>query len=177
MFNLAKSDGKLRDVPHFPMFAEAKPRKGTLAARLGRVPRKGRSVRLGDFRKALHGWCVKPGLGRLAWACSKPDCARHNQPLAEADEAPRCAACGRTTRLKYFGLLFHDLRRTFVTDGEHAGAPRHEIMKITGHKSEAVKRYAIENRERRREALKEVAAYRAARNGEISAIVNSRYID
>jgi integrase len=28
MFNLAKSDGKLRDVPHFPMLKEAKPRQG-----------------------------------------------------------------------------------------------------------------------------------------------------
>ena len=46
------------------------------------------------------------------------------------------------------GVIFDDLRRTFVTGAEHSGAPRHEVMAITGHKTESVyTRYAIGNRE------------------------------
>ena len=63
--------------------------------------------------------------------------------------------------MKYVGLIFHDLRRTFITDAEHSGAPRREVMKISGHKTESVyKRYAIENRERRRAALAHIDEYR-----------------
>lgn len=67
----------------------------------------------------------------------------------------------------YEGLIFHDLRRTFVTDAEHSGAPRHEVMKISGHKTEAVyRRYAIENREQRRAALAQIDEYRAKKVGD-----------
>lgn len=62
----------------------------------------------------------------------------------------------------YTGLIFHDLRRSFITDAEHAGAPRHEVMKISGHKTESVyKRYAIENRKQRRAALATIEQFRA----------------
>jgi integrase len=85
----------------------------------------------------------------------------------------RKAFCGRCVKLglgrllgtKHVGLIFYDLRRTFVTDAESPGAPRGEVVKISIHKTEAVfKRYAIENRERRQAALQEIAAYRATRN-------------
>jgi hypothetical protein len=33
--------------------------------------------------------------------------------------------------MRYNGLL-HDLRRTFITDAENAGAPRHEVSKLGG---------------------------------------------
>ena len=73
---------------------------------------------------------------------------------------------GRMEGEKYLGLIFHNLRRTFVTDAEHSGAPRHEIMAITGHKTESVyTRYAIENRERGRAALEAIDRYRAERKG------------
>jgi integrase len=65
-------------------------------------------------------------------------------------------------KMVYEGLIFHDLRRTFVTDAEHSGAPRHEVMKISGHKTESIyRRYAIENRQQRRAALAQIDEYRA----------------
>jgi integrase len=64
----------------------------------------------------------------------------------------------------YRGLIFHDLRRTFVTDAEHAGAPRHEVMQLSGHKTESVyKRYAIGAREQRRAAVAQIEEYRATK--------------
>lgn len=62
---------------------------------------------------------------------------------------------------KYAGLIFHDLHLTFVTGAEEAGTPRHKIMRVTGHKTEAVyKRYAIENREQQKTAVSKIEAYR-----------------
>jgi len=98
--------------------------------------RNGRPV--GDFRRVWYDRCSKLGLGHL-------------------EEQGR-------RRATYRGLIFHDLRRTFVTDAEYAGAPRHEVMKVTGHKTESVyKRYAIDNREQRQAAMNTLVAYR---NGE-----------
>ena len=98
-----------------------------------RIDRRGQTLKLGDFRKVWQSACVKLGLGR------------------------------REENGKYVGLIFHDLRRTFVTDAEHVGAPRHEVMRITGHKTESTyKRYAIGNMERRRAALRDIEAYRAS---------------
>ena len=56
---------------------------------------------------------------------------------------------------KYVGVIFDDLRRTFVTGAEHSGAPRHEVMAITGHKTESVyTRYAIERYREERKGRK-----------------------
>jgi integrase len=93
---------------------------------------------IGDFRRVWYDRCSKLGLGHL-------------------EEQGR-------RRGKYRGLIFHDLRRTFVTDAEYAGALRHEVMKVTGHKTESVyKRYAIDNRAQRQAAMNKLVAYR---NGE-----------
>lgn len=73
-------------------------------------------------------------------------------------------AAHRTTcgKVKRVGLLLHGLHRTFATDAEEAGMPRHQAMAFTGHKKESVyKRYAIENRERGRAAIDKLDAYRA----------------
>jgi hypothetical protein len=60
----------------------------------------------------------------------------------------------------YNGLLFHGLRRTFVTDAENAGTPRHEAMMPSGHKTESVyRRYAIENLKQRRAAVATIEEY------------------
>ena len=71
------------------------------------------------------------------------------------------------------------MRRTFVTAAEEAGAPRHEIMKVTGHKTEAVyKKYAIENRERRQAAVNvdKIGVYRTERRPENRARIRQSEI-
>ncbi len=73
---------------------------------------------------------------------------------------------------EYVGLTFHDLRRSFITDVEHAGATRHEVMAMSGHKTESVyKRYAVGNREQRREALAQIEDYRAKKFGDNSGTI------
>ena len=95
--------------------------------------------RIGDFRRVWYDRCAMLGLGTLE------------------DRGRR--------RGKYHGLIFHDLRRTFITDAEHAGAPRHEVMKGTGHKTESTyKRYAIASPEGQRAAMDKIAAFR--KNGD-----------
>jgi integrase len=100
---------------------------------------------VGDFRRVWYDRCAKLGLGTLEGQ-------------------------GRA-RGKYRGLIFHDLRRTFITDAEHAGAPRHEVMKGTGHKTESTyKRYAIASAEGQRAAMDRITAFR---NGESSGKVEA----
>jgi integrase len=120
-----------------------------------RIDRLGHARPVGNFRKAWRRACVKVGLGK--W---EPELdPKTGEPILER---PRYKHSQPKPKMVYTGLIFHDLRRSFVTDAEHAGAPRHEVMAITGHKTESVyKRYAIENREQRRAALDHIDAYRS----------------
>lgn len=62
----------------------------------------------------------------------------------------------------YRGLVFHDLRRTFVSNMVHAGVPQLEAMAISGHKTPSVfKRYNIESRESKRSAAERVSKFLA----------------
>jgi integrase len=84
-------------------------------------------------------------------------------------EPPRYEHSKPKPKTEYVGLIFHDLRRSFITDAEHAGAPRHEVMAMSGHQTESVyKRYAIGNREQRRAALEQIENYRAKKLGDNS---------
>ena len=124
-----------------------------------RVDRRGHARAIGNFRKPWRRACVKIALGRI-----EPVLGKDGQPVFEPKRNPHSKPKPKT---RYAGLIFHDLRRTFVTDAEHAGAPRHEVMKVTGHRTESVyKRYAIENREQRRAALAQVDEYRAKKFGD-----------
>ncbi|HWN05394.1 MAG TPA: tyrosine-type recombinase/integrase, partial [Candidatus Dormibacteraeota bacterium] len=62
------------------------------------------------------------------------------------------------------GLVFHDLRRSAITNMVNAGVPDLVVMAISGHRSLAVlKRYFIKNTDRMQEALEATRAYVAAR--------------
>lgn len=246
MFRLAQQDGKLRNLPFFPMLKEAKPRKGVLPAekypellaalpehlrsvvaiafrtgmRLGeitglswsnilwmdriirledtknndareipfsgeletvlrdqfakrregcdrvcfRIDGSGRPRSVGNFRKSWRRACISVGLGKM-----EPKLDHAGQPILER---PRYAGSKPKPKMVYTGLIVHDLRRSFITDAENSGAPRHEVMKISGHRTEAVyKRYAIEQREQRRKALAQVDAYRAKQFGDNSGTI------
>jgi integrase len=119
-----------------------------------RVNRLGHAQRVGNFRKVSSRACVKLGLGKM-----EPVMDAAGNPVFE----PRRYEHSKSRpKLRYSGLLLHDLRRTFIGDAEHSGAPRHEAMQLSGHKTESVyKRYAISDRENRRAALDQIAAYRA----------------
>jgi len=249
MFTLAHRDGRLKNLPFFPMLPENKPRQGTLSRekytqllaelpdyvrpvvtigyhsgmRLGeirglrwkniiwmdgiirledskngegreipfgsevetmvrelysrrlkdcdrvcyRIDRLGRARPIGDFRKVWRRACVKLGLGK--W---EPETDRAGNPVFAEPRTDRRRSLPKQ-KMIYNGLIFHDLRRSFVTDAEHAGAPRHEVMKLSGHKSESVyKRYAIGNRERRRAALAQIDEYRAQQFGDNSGTID-----
>jgi integrase len=131
-----------------------------------RIDQQGHARPIGDFRKVWRRVCVK--LGLATWE-PKTDAA--GKPLFEPRRYEHSLP---KPQMRYDGLIFHDLRRSFITDAEHAGAPRHEVMKVSGHKTESVyKRYAIENRERRRAALDTIDQYRAQKLGHNSGTVSA----
>ena len=129
-----------------------------------RMSRLGHAGPIGNFRKPWRRACVKIGVGRM-----EPVRDAAGQPVFEKPRYPKSKP---KPTMKYAGLIFHDLRRTFITDAEHSHAPRHEVMKISGHKTESVyKRYAIENREQRRAALAQIDEYRDQKFGDNSGTI------
>jgi integrase len=96
-----------------------------------RVDRKGHARQIGDFRKPRQRCCIKLGLGKLV---QKLDPVT-GEPLFEKPRYPKSKP---KPKVRYNGLVFHGLRRTFITDAEHAGVPRHEAMVLSGHRTEAV---------------------------------------
>ena len=247
MFTLAQRDGRIRNLPFFPMLPESRPRQGTLphdkyAALLAALPdyirpvvaiayatgmrrseilglrwsnikwmdsiiriedskngdrreipfggqletllkgqfanwqegcdfvcyrvnRLGHAQRVGNFRKVWSRVCVKLGLGKM-----EPVVDKAGNPVFEPQ---RYKHSRPRPKLRYSGLLLHDLRRTFVSDAEHSGAPR--FMQMTGHRTESTyQRYAISDRENRRAALDQIAAYRAQKFGDTSGTVSTK---
>ncbi len=82
------------------------------------------SVRIGNFRKVWTRLCVKLELGKFEPVFDKAGKPVH-EPLRYEHSKPK-------QKMRYTGLLLHDLRRTFITDAENAAVPRHEAMMQQG---------------------------------------------
>jgi integrase len=89
-----------------------------------------------SFREAWERACCKAGVGQF-------NCADCNALSLSGNNCPQCSG----DRMKYTGLIFHDLRRTAARNLRRAGISETVIMKIGGWRTRSVfERYAIVSR-------------------------------
>jgi hypothetical protein len=113
---------------------------------------------LRSIRKAWTNACCRVGFGRFAETCSVRRCAKFNESLADGVRA--CPACGARPKRKYFGILFHDLRRSGARNLVRAGVPESVCMKISGHKTRSVfERYNVTSERDIDEAARKLEAH------------------
>jgi integrase len=107
-------------------------RKTDAAAKQSDESRKRAAKPIGDFRKTWWNVCGLAGLGHMV-------CRRCSQPVI----GNKCEKC-KTKKLRYVGLLFHDLRRTAARNYRRLGVGETVIMRIGGWKIRSVfERYNI----------------------------------
>ena len=111
----------------------------------------GRPVR--DFRETWWKACTKAGLGRMVCGICGSTVKGH--------ECHPCKSGGqRSDRLKYVGLIFHDLRRTAARNLRRAGVAEGVIMKIGGWRTRSLfERYAIVSQSDVKDALQKLETH------------------
>jgi hypothetical protein len=80
-----------------------------------RVDRRGHARPIGNFRKVWYRVCVKLSLGDMQLAMDQVTSKR-------LFEQPRYAPSKPKPKMVYTGSIFHDPRRTFVSDAESPGS-------------------------------------------------------
>lgn len=102
--------------------------------------------RLVSFRKAWAKACIKIGVGRIV-------------PVTD-ETGSAVLGKNKKPKMKYAGLIFHDLRRTGVRNLVRAGVPERVAMAISGHKTRAVfERYNITSERDLKEAAQKLGDY------------------
>jgi integrase len=100
-----------------------------------------------DFRDAWWNACIRAGLGRF-------QCRDCHQIVTDGR---KCRMCDSKKKAKYFGLHFHDLRRTGIRNMSRKGIPENVGMLISGHRTPSVyRRYNIINMEVLNEATAKI---------------------
>ncbi len=103
-----------------------------------------------DFRKAWRNLCGQAGLGRMV-------CCNCSRPVADE----KCATCGGA-KLKYVGLILHDLRRTAARNLRKAGVAEGVIMRVGGWRTRSIfERYNIVSQADQQDAMRKLEQHQA----------------
>jgi integrase len=120
-----------------------------------RFDRRGQAVKIRAFRKAWQSRCIKLGFGAMEPATDP----KTGEMLYDKPRKDRRNAKAKV-KLVYRGMLYHDLRRTFVRSLVRSGTPEKVSMQFSGHLTRDVfDRYDITSGKDVIEAGERLAAY------------------
>jgi len=112
-----------------------------------------------SFRETWERACCKAGVGQF-------NCADCKSPSLSAGVCSHC----KGDRMRYTGLIFHDLRRTAARNLRRAGIAETVIMKIGGWRTRSVfERYAIVSRGDMVDAMQKLQ--RAEQESQVSHVI------
>jgi len=133
-----------------------------------RLDRRGHAAKIGGFRKAWQSRCIKLKFGEMKPATDPVT----GEPLYEKPRKHRRNAKPRVKTV-YHGLLYHDLRRSFVRNLVRSGTSEKASMKLSGHLSRQVfDRYNISSEKDVVEAGERLAVYLEKNGDKTGTIVH-----